>query len=813
MKKWKLFSLLSLFLLTSIGAFAQKDLQYQMPPQTIADLVNAPQTPAVSIDSDGEWMLLLERPGYPSIEELAQPELRIAGLRINPRTNGPSRSSSYNGLTLKNIESGESFPISGLPESPQIENVRWSPDGSRIAFSITKSNGIELWMADVTSKRAQQLTGARLNDAMRGTPFDWFPDNRTILAKLTIEGRGEAPTEPLTPEGPVVQESTGDKAPVRTYQDLLEDPHDEALFEYYGSSQLVLIDTDTRGQQNFGPAGIYTETSISPNGEYVLTGMAHPPFSYIVPYYRFPVKYEMRNKAGELIKVIADIPLSESIPKGFMATREGPRSFNWRNDEPATLTWVEAQDGGDPNVEADIRDRLYYLEAPFQSTPKAGIPFQLRYAGVTWGEDDLAVAYEYWWNTRQQIASRFDPKDPESKTTLFDFSWEDRYNNPGNFVTTENQYGRSVLLTADNGETLFLTGQGASPEGNQPFIRAFDLESKETEEIWRSQAPYYEYPVRLLDPGEKIVITRRESREEPPNYYLRNLEDDKIEALTEFEHPYPALEGIEKQVVQYEREDGLTLQGDLYLPKGYNPETDGRLPVIMWAYPSEYKSADAAGQVEGSPYEFIRLYWGSPLYWLTQGYAIFDDISMPIVGEADEEPNDYFREQLVANAKAAIDKIDAMGIGDRNRVAIGGHSYGAFMTANLLAHSDLFAAGIARSGAYNRTLTPFGFQAEERTYWEAPEVYYAMSPFMHADKVNEPILMIHGQADNNSGTFPIQSERFYAAIKGLGGTARLVMLPHESHGYRARESILHMLWEQNQWMEKYVKEKKEKTQP
>lgn len=812
MKIARLFYLLLASCLLLLPAYAQKDLQYQTPPPAIADLANAPLTPLVSVDAEGKWMLLLERPGYPSIEELAQPELRIAGLRINPRTNGPSRSSSYNGLTLKNIESGESYPIEGLPADPQIENVSWSPNGQHIAFTITRPNGLELWITDVTGREARRLTEARLNDAMGGTPYDWFPDNKAILAKLTVEERGEAPVEAPAPEGPVIQETTGEKAAVRTYQDLLEDPHDEALFEYYSTSQLVHIDVETGEQKNFGPAGIIAETSISPDGQYIFTGTIHRPFSYLVPYYRFPVKYEIRNQSGALVKALADIPLAEDIPKGFGAVREGPRNYSWRADAPATVVWVEAQDGGDPGVEAEIRDRLFLLEAPFEDQPRESIGFGLRYGGIDWGNDDLAVAYENWWSTRRRIVSRFDPDEQGSKTVLFDYSTEDRYNDPGDFVTEENESGRNVLMTAEDGRSLYLIGTGASPEGNRPFVRSFDLETGQADELWRCSGEVYEYPIRLLDPGKGLMITRMESPDDPPNYYLHRAQSGRRTPLTDFEHPYKALQGVEKEVVQFERKDGVPMQGDLYLPKGYDPEKDGTLPVIMWAYPIEFKSAASAGQVQGSPYEFLRLYWGSPLYWVTQGYAVFDRVSMPVIGEGEEEPNDHFRENLVANAEGAVKVLVDRGIADPDRIAVGGHSYGAFMTANLLAHTNLFAAGIARSGAYNRTLTPFGFQREERTYWEAPEVYYTMSPFMHADKVNEPILLIHGQADNNSGTFPIQSERFYAAIKGLGGTARLVMLPYESHGYRARESILHMLWEQDQWLDKYVKNRK-KVQP
>lgn len=790
---------------------AQKDLTYQTPPQPIADLVNAPETPSVYVNPTGDWMVLLERPGYPSIEELAQPELRLAGLRINPHTNGSSRSYSYNGLTIKSIQGSQEYVVKGLPDNPQIENVSWSPDGQKVAFTLTKSEGIELWVADFDTGQAEKLTDAILNDAIGGLPYQWFSDGQNLLYKSIIPDRGEAPAEVLAPQGPVIQETTGDKAPVRTYQDLLENPHDEDLFAYYATAQLYTIDLNTKETEKFAEAGIIDEMSPSPDGQYVFITYIEQPFSYIVPYSRFPQTAQMYDRSGQLMSTIAEIPLSENIPKGFAAVRTGPRDFQWRADAAATLYWVEAQDEGDPAKEAVIRDQLFYLPAPFTDEKQPGISFQLRFNSIDWGHDQLAIAGEWWWDTRQLITSTFQPGNPESKATLFDRSYEDRYNDPGNFQKTVNQYGESVLLTGKSGDQLYLTGQGASPEGNRPFVRAFDLKTKTTEELWRSEAPYYEYPIKIIDLKKDLVLTRRESREEPPNYYLRHLKNGKLTALTTFSHPYPQLKRVEKQVIHYQRKDGVDLKGDLYLPLGYQ-ESDGPLPVLMWAYPNEYKSADAASQVEGSPYEFIRLGWYSPLYFITRGYAVFDDPGMPVVGEENKEPNDTFREQLVMNAEAAIDKLAEMGIADKERVAIGGHSYGAFMTANLLAHSDLFAAGIARSGAYNRTLTPFGFQAEERTYWEAPEVYYTMSPFMHADKINEPILMIHGEADNNSGTFPIQSERMFAALKGLGGQARLVMLPHESHGYRAKESILHMLWEMDQMLEKYVKNKSEEIE-
>lgn len=794
----------------SFSAFAQEDLNYQRPPQSISNLVDAPLTPFVSVSPSLDKMLLAERPGYPSIEEVAQPELRLAGLRINPRTNGSSRSYYQTGLQIQSMNSPMTQKIQGLPTNPQIENISWSPDGQKMAFTISLSDGIELWMADVNTLQASKLTDAVVNDALRGLPYTWLSDNQHILCKTVLPNRGEAPQALAAPKGPTIQETKGKKAAVRTYQDLLKNAQDEALFNYYASSQLVMIDVESKSMEKFGSAGVITSFSVAPNAEYILVTSLQKPYSYLVPYSRFPSKVEVWNRQGSPVKTIAEIPLADDIPKGFGATRKGPRSFQWRADKPASLYWVEAQDGGDPYQEAEVRDKLFYLDAPFAGEKVASIDFKLRYGGITWGDDNMAISYEWWWTNRQEITSQFSPtKGNDAKKTLFDVSFEDRYNAPGNFVTHSNAQGRQVLLSTNKGRTLYLTGRGASSEGDRPFVDEFTINTQKKERIWRSEAPYYEVPIEVIDPSKRIFVTRRESKTEPPNYFVRDLKKNKITTLTQFPHPYESLKDVEKQLITYKRADGVDLKGELYLPKDFK-KGDDPLPVLMWAYPNEFKSKKAASQVSGSPYTFIRMSWATPIYWVNRGYAVFDKASMPVIGEGDKEPNDTFVEQLVANAQAAIDKLADMGVADRERVAVGGHSYGAFMTANLLAHSDLFAAGIARSGAYNRTLTPFGFQREERTYWEAPEIYYAMSPFMHADKINEPLLMVHGEADNNSGTFPLQSKRYYAAIKGLGGTARLVMLPHESHGYRAKESILHMLWEMDQWLEKHVKNKSDK---
>lgn len=806
MKKNPLLWMGLLFLVGSLHG--QKSGGYQTPPESIAALVNAPVTPGLSFSPDRKWMLFLEQPGYPSIQEVAQPELRLAGIRINPRTNGPSRAGFISGLTLQPISSGSPRPVQRLPANPAIQFVSWSPDGTKIAFIHTEEAGLSLWVVDVKSATARIQTGPMINAAMPGQPYIWL-DNEQIVCAMIPAARPAVPQPGAVPAGPVIQFSEGKAAAVRTYQDLLTDEHDESLFEYYTTAQLSLIQVNKGVRVDVGTPGIITDFIASPDGKYLLVTRLQKPFSYLVPYNRFPQNVEIWDTQGQVVRTLAKIPLTEDLPQGFDAVPKGPRRFDWRADVPATIYWVEAQDGGNPRQEAAVRDKLFSLDAPFSGQPVEGLSFQLRFRGIAWGSDNLALASEGWWSSRRQITWMWKPNNlAAGKETLFDRSTEDRYKDPGNFVTQTNKYGRSVLLMADGGNTLYLTGSGASPEGNQPFLDRMDRQTMKISRLWRSVSPYYEMPVTMVDPDKSLFITRRESEKETPNYYLRNFKSGDIKPLTRFTDPYPGLAGVNKELVRYKRSDGIELTGTLFLPAGYDKTKDGPLPVIMWAYPREFKSADAAGQVTTSPHEFIRLNWGSPLYFLTQGYAVFDNFSMPIIGEGDAEPNETFVPQLRDNAEAAIRALVDMGVADPQRIAVGGHSYGAFMTANLLAHTNLFAAGIARSGAYNRTLTPFGFQSEERTYWQAPEVYFQMSPFNFADKIKTPILLIHGEADNNSGTFPIQSERFYAALKGHGATVRYVVLPAESHGYRARESILHMLWETNEWLNRHVKYRK-----
>jgi dipeptidyl aminopeptidase/acylaminoacyl peptidase len=790
----------TMFLLLAIGTtFGQDKTGYQKPPDAIVKLVEAPLTPAVTISPDKNWMALLDRSDYPSIEELSRPELRIAGLRINPENFGPSRENYFIGLKFKNLKDLKEYPVKGLPSPLQISRFSFSPDGKKATFLQSYPDHIELWLVDVATSSARLLTKKKINNT-NANPVAWLPNSNQVLFLAAVEGK-KLPEKTRVPAGPVTEENLGKKAAARTYQDLLKNPYDEAAFDFYCTSQLFSTSLDGV-EKAIGQPGVYASQSPSPDGNLILTEVIHKPYSYLVPEELFPHLVQVLDLNGNVVKKLTDIPLADNVPVGFSAAIKGPRSHAWRADQPATVYWAEAQDGGDPKTKASIRDKVFQQAAPFSGTPEELISLPVRYSFILWGNDKTALVYERWWNDRKTRTYLIDPSNPSKKKTLFDRSYEDVYSNPGDVVTTTNQYGRNVIAIQDN--SVLLTGLGSSPEGDRPFLDKLDLNSGKTTRLWRSEAPYYEVVINVIDPKKGTFVTSRESQNDNPNYFIRTTGSKNITQVTSFPHPYPQIKDVKKQVLKYKRSDGVDLTADLYLPPGYKKEM-GPLPTFLWAYPAEFKSKDNAGQVKGSPYSFTRLNWGTAIYWVVRGYAILDNASIPIVGEGDSEPNDTYIDQLVASAKAAIDYGASLGYVDPKRVGVGGHSYGAFMTANLLAHSDLFKAGIARSGAYNRTLTPFGFQQEERTYWEAPEVYFKMSPFSYADKIKTPILLVHGEADNNSGTFPIQTERFYNAIKGHGGTARYVLLPYESHGYRAKESIMHTLWEMDNMLETYVK--------
>lgn len=798
--------ILNLFLVaSSAGAFAQDAINYQTPPKAIADLLLAKPTPGVSIDSKAQWMLFSERNSYPSIEELAMPEYRIAGMRINPNNYSPSRQTYVNSFSLKNIKTGKTFPVTGLPSPLYAGGASWNPSETKIAVTHTSQTKIDLYIIDVATGKAMKANKQPLN-AIMGGGVTWVDDN-TLLYRVITKAANLAPAKPLAPKGPTIQQSLGKAAPSATLQDLIKSPYDEQLFEFFATSQLV----QNKGgiETPIGKPAIYSGVSLSPDKNYMMVRTIKKPFSYLVSAGGFPSTVTITDRTGKVVKVLADLPSTEVRPSGNDNVQNVPRGFDWRDDEAATITWTVALDSGLIKKNVPFHDAVVALSAPFNGSPKELLKTKWRFGGISWGNPTFALVRESSRTNQMSRLSRFNPSTGAIET-LYELSTNDAYNNPGNPVTEKNKFGRQVILTTDNGTKLLLNNTtGASAKGDLPFLAKFDLATKKSEILWRAQPGTFEMVTDVLDPQKLVLLTRKESQKDVPNYYIKNLMlRIADQPITSFANPYPQMDGVKKEKISYKRADGIDLTGDLYLPKGYDKAKDGPLPVLIWAYPREFNSAADAAQIRGSQDRFTTISSGGPLFFVTQGYAVLDNAEMPIVAKDGKRPNDTFVDQLKLNAEAAINKLSEMGVGDRNRMAVGGHSYGAFMTANLLAHTNLFKAGIARSGAYNRTLTPFGFQNEDRTYWQAPQLYYEMSPFSYADKIKTPILLVHGEMDDNQGTFPINSERLFNAIKGHGGTTRFVYLPYEAHGYRAKENLLHMLWEMNTWLDTYVKNSK-----
>ena len=794
MRKTIVIFFVSVWLSTSL--FAQGP--YMLPPKEVVDIVTAAQPPRVSMSPDNEYMLLVTYEPMPSIAYMSQPLLRLAGTRITPLNNSRQQTLFYTGITIKKVKDGVETSVT-LPEDAKLGFPRWSYDGEWISVLRYLENGVELWVIERNTGKARALTGPIVN-ATVSEGYTWFPDNQHLLVHTILEERGFPPEKPAVPVGPNIQETAGKFAKVWTYQDLLQDPYDEKLFMYYAMSQLVKINVQTGDAQKFGEPGIYLNPDTAPNGELVLIHKIKKPFSYNVPYYYFTHSKEVWDKNGEFVHLVAHLPLADDVP--MRGVPKGPRSMEWRALHPATLIWVEALDEGNPENDVPHRDKIMTHSYPFDDLPEEVLKTQHRFNGISWMETPgEAILTEYDWKRRWETTYHINVDDlSKIFTKIFDLSVHDRYNSPGNPVYTTTPRGEYLIIKEK--DWVYFDGPGASPQGDFPFLDRLNLKTMEKERLFQCGENSYETFIHFVGNSRKQIITSYESKTEPPNYYVFTLKDKTREKLTDYRDPAPQMIGLKKQLIKYEREDGVQLSGTLYLPPDYK---DGeKRPLVVWAYPREYTDADVAGQVRGSEHRFTFFTGTSQLFFLTQGYVVLDGAQMPIIGDP-KTMNDTFVEQLVGSAKAAIEKVNSMGYIDPTRVGVGGHSYGAFMTANLLAHCDLFAAGVARSGAYNRTLTPFGFQNERRTLWEAPEIYFKVSPFMHAHKINEPVLLIHGEIDNNSGTFPIQSRRLFHALKGHGATVRLVFLPHESHGYRAKESILHVLAEQFEWFDKYLK--------
>jgi dipeptidyl aminopeptidase/acylaminoacyl peptidase len=788
-------------------------LRYQEPPAAIRKVLDAPALPALYVSPASNGILLERGDPYPPIADFARPMLRLAGLRLDPATNGPQRAPYWNRLSYQAVEGGQERPIS-LPPDARIGPAVWNADGTWVAFSNTRPDaGVDLWVLEIATLRARRLEGVRLNAGI-GWGFLWMPDQRSLLVMLVPKDRGPAPTVDMVPLGPEAQEASGKTSIGSTYEvrDVLRTPEDEARFDYYLASDAAVVNVETGAITMLHQRGIFARLEPSPDGSRILAERIRHPYSYLHPFWRFPKDIEIWDRSGRKVATVASLPLADQVP--IQGEPTGPREETWRDLEPATLIWVEALDGGDPVRHVPHRDRVMVWSAPFRDKPRELLRLKERYSGIYFGESGQdAIIMEYDRERRWERGFWIRPDEREVvRRTLWDLSVNDRYGDPGQPVMKITPSGEWVMR--QDGDWIWMNGPGGTDEGDRPFLDRMNLATGETERLFRSERGAYETFVQIIDPARGTYLTRRESPADPPNIFVRTLgaaraaskgeagRDSDRRQITHVADPTPQLRGIQKRIVTYTRDDGVPLSFTLYLPPGYRKGT--RLPTVLYAYPLEYSDAATAGQVSGSDQKFVTMGGSSPLFFLLDGYAVLMNATMPTVANPDSV-YDAFVPQLVASAKAAIDKAVALGVTDRSRVGVMGRSHGGRMAANLLAHSDLFRAGIAASGAYNQTLVPFGFQGERRTFFEAPDTYLRVSAFRYADQIKEPILLIHGAEDANPGTIPFQSQLLYRAIVGTGGTARLVMMPDESHQYEARESIGHMLWEMTRWFDRYVK--------
>jgi dipeptidyl aminopeptidase/acylaminoacyl peptidase len=796
--KPKLFGRLAIALgfVAAVALALAEDTVYKQPPKPVLEALKALPTPAISVSPRRDYAIFVQSVRYPSISEVAQPMLRLAGIRIDSNTNGMHLAANYSSFTIRKLSDGAEIKPS-LPREAKLGPPIWSPDGTQFAFTNTNGSGIELWIAGTSTGQARRMEGVHINGVVLGgaRPVEWMGDNRTLLVRLIPAGRGAVPAEIAIPKGPHVQESLGNAGPAPTYEDLLSTPHDEDLFDYYATSQLAYLDTATGKTTAFGKPAIYTILRTSPDQNHLLVSRLHKPYSYQLPAGAFPEAIEVWSRDAKVEYTVADHPLADHVP--LAGVRTGPRSIDWLPEKAASLTWVEALDGGNPKEIAPNRDKIVMLAAPFSGKPQQVYNTKERFRGMQPLADGKVLVEDFNRQTRIIRTIEIDLNNPGAEgRVVFSRNERDEYHNPGNPVLKTAPNGRRTVIQA--GDEILLSGTGASPSGDQPFVDRFNLTTGKAERLFQSKSGY-ESIVAVLDESGKRLLTRRESPTDPPNYVIRD--GATVNPLTHFADPMPQATGIKKQLVTYKRADGVPLSFTLYLPANYKPGT--KLPTLIWAYPYEFSDADTAGQVTGHEAQAFPELNYHQLVTL-HGYALLDNAAMPIVGDPDTVNNTYV-EQIQMDAQAAIDKAVEMGIANRDHIGVFGHSYGAFMTANLIAHTKLFRAAVAESGAYNRSLTPFGFQSERRTFWEAPDVYTKMSPFWFADKIKTPVLLVHGEADDNTGTFPIQSERLYAAIRGNGGTVRLVMLPNEAHGYRGEETMEHVLYEELAWFDKYLK--------
>ena len=500
-----IYSLMFLAMTMGTSLNAQENITFQTPPQEILQLADADMPPSIITDRKAENAFLSYRSRYKTLNELAETELRLAGLRINPITNINSRENFSEKISYYDLKTSKEKTIAGLPAKGRFSNQSWNSAQTKFAVTNTTEKGVELWVIDVKTQSAKKVYNDKLN-ANLGRPYNWISDSEIMVNVIPASKKELINTQEAVPVGPTVSNADGKEAQNRTYQDLLKDKNDEFNFEQLVISELVKVNVESDAQSKWKDAAMYNDVSVSPDGKYILVSEIQKPFSYLVTYRSFPSVDVVYDINGKVVKEVNRQDLQEVVPKGFSSTTTGKRGIYWRADKPNTLYWVEALDGGDANKPAEYRDAVYQLAAPFSGDKQELVKIKDRYRGITWGDDEVALVRDSWYNTRNESMYIFNPSNNKQEPKrFFSRNTQDAYNNPGNFVTEVNDYGFSVLSI--NKGKLMLVGDGVSADGILPFVDDFDIKTQKTSRLWRAQkSDKLETIARIIDPKKGIIL-------------------------------------------------------------------------------------------------------------------------------------------------------------------------------------------------------------------------------------------------------------------------------------------------------------------
>ena len=563
-------SALSFLVLLSMVMALPAQEKYSKPPKDIEAVLTAQQSPTVSVNPTHDYMMLEQGQRYPSIADLSEPMLRLAGLRINPRTNGPHRDPRIVSLTVKKI-GGSEIKVA-TPADARLSGVAWSEDGKRFAYTNTTNHGIELWTGVTATGATSKVPGVLLNTACSagagggpggggrggrggggGGPVRWINGGKSLLVRTSPAGRGKAPALDAPPEGPSIQQSlTGAKGQVATLEDLLKTQQDEKLYEYYCTAQISVVDPSTGNANAIGKPGIFSTVDLSPDGKHLLTARIHRPFSYLYSQQAFPKDVEVWDIAGKLEFKLAKVPLADSLPLESVQT--GPRGWEWHPLEPATVIWWEALDGGLTRQPAKERDKIVKLAAPFTASPTEVLRTEQRFGGMQFSESGkyVFIRESDGGRGRNRTSVMTDGGKPE---VLWSLNSRERYKDPGT-VMSKSVHGHQVVI--ENNGVVLLDGLGSSDQGDHPFLDRFDLKTKKAERIFQCDNSSYEQVTTLLDENGNRFITRWETPTDPPNYFIRSASvAGEKKAITNFPDPAPQIRNIKKELVKYKRPDGV----------------------------------------------------------------------------------------------------------------------------------------------------------------------------------------------------------------------------------------------------------------